>query len=421
MRRYLLPGLLALGLACTGPAGPVPVTRTPEDDVRYLASDTLGGRLIGSPGADSAGAYLARRFGEVGLTPLPGGWFQEFAVDSTSPAATHFGLAGARGRNVIGYLRGRDPARRGELVIIGAHYDHLGPGRFSALDPDQAGQTHNGADDNASGTSALIRIAAELGKAPPARSVLFIAFSGEEEGLLGSAWYVRHPRLSMDSVQAMVNLDMVGRLRNDRLIVYGTATAEEFPGLLDSLNATAGFELHAKGDGYGPSDQSSFFAAGKPVLHLFTDLHEDYHRASDDWDKLNYPGLDRVADFAASIVRALADRAAPLTFISAPPPAPVAAGNGSPGYGTYLGTIPDMTESPGGVRVTGVRAGSPAETAGLRAGDILIRLGDHPVSDLESMTVALRAHQPGDVVELVILRDGAEIHLTATLGSRGGR
>src|SRR5689334_8672234 len=157
----------------------------------------------------------------------------------------------------------------------------------------------------------------------------------------------------------MVNLDMVGRLRNDRLLVLGAATAREFPALLDSLNAASGhFDLRASGDGWGPSDHASFFAAKRPVLHFFTDLHEDYHRSTDDWDKINAVGLARVAEFASDVVAALADRPEALTFVDAPPPL---ASTGGQGYGAYLGTIPDMSESPGGVRITGVRAGSPAE------------------------------------------------------------
>jgi len=389
------------------------------NDVRALSSDSWGGRLIGSSGADSAAAYLARRFRRAGLRPSPGGWFQSFTVSRDAPAALQAGIGGAVGKNVIGVLPGRDPDLRNEIVVVGAHYDHLGPGYFGALDPDSAGQVHNGADDNASGASALVHIAAKLAAAPPARTVVFIAFSGEEAGLLGSDYYVKNPVYPLSRTYAMVNMDMVGRLRADRLLVYGSATAREFPALLDSLNATAGFDLRPSGDGWGRSDQSSFYAAGRPVLHMFTDLHEDYHRASDDWEKINADGLARVANFTAAVVRALADRRAPLTFVNVPPPAPVASGSSS-SYGAYLGSIPDMSENPGGVRLTGVRAGSPAEKAGLKGNDIIIGIGDRAVPDLQGMTNALRQQQPGDVVEVRFLRDGIEQRATVTLGARGG-
>jgi hypothetical protein len=254
------------------------VAKAVLEDVKFLSADNLGGRLVGTPGADTAAAYIARRFARSGLQAAPRGWFQDFTVSRDAPAAGPAGIGGATGRNVIGVLPGKDADRRNEIVIVGAHYDHLGLGKFGSLDPDSTGSVHNGADDNASGIAALERIASVLAASPPARTVVFIAFSGEEEGVLGSTYYVHNPLFPMSAVTSMINLDMVGRLRSDRLIVYGVETAKEFPALLDSLNASAGFDLKASGDGYGPSDHQSFYIAGKPVLHLFTDLHEDYHR-----------------------------------------------------------------------------------------------------------------------------------------------
>ncbi len=390
------------------------------DDIRYLADDRLGGRLTGSPGADTAAAYLARRFAAVGLQPAPGGWFQPFTISPDAPTARAAEVGGSVGRNVIGVLPGRDPVLRNESIIIGAHYDHLGGGGYGALDaPDSTGKVHNGADDNASGAAALIHIAAALAAAPPARTVIFIAFSGEELGLFGSAYYVKHPVYPLSNTLAMINLDMVGRLRNQRLIVYGTATAREFPALLDSLNTPVRFDLRSQGDGYGPSDQSSFFAAHRPVLHLFTDLHADYHRTTDDWQKINAPGEAEVVDFAARLVTALGNRPKPLTFVDeAPAPEPHAGVAVTPGYGAYLGTIPDMTDSPGGVQLSGVRTGSPADQAGLRAGDIITRIGSHEVPDLQAMTDALREHKAGDVVEIRIRRGADILALKATLGTR---
>ncbi|HEX2636798.1 MAG TPA: M28 family peptidase [Gemmatimonadales bacterium] len=396
----------------------------PIDDIRFLSDDRLAGRLTGSPGADTAAAYLARRFGAVGLQPGAGGWYQVFTVQRDAPAAQHAHAAGLTGRNVIGVLPGRDPTLRNEAVIVGAHYDHLGLGGFGSLDPDSTGKVHNGADDNASGAAMLIEIAARLEAAPPARTVVFIAFSGEELGLLGSSYYVNHPIYPLSTTLAMINLDMVGRLRQKRLIVYGSRTAREFPALLDSLNWHAGLDLRAQGDGYGPSDQSPFYAAGRPVLHFFTDLHEDYHRTTDDWQKINVEGLEQVADFTTGLVTALANRAAPLTPVTEPPASPGGTAAAA-GYGAYLGTVPDMSGNPAGerlsgVRLVGVRAGSPAERAGLRGDDIITRIGDRNVPDLQAMTDALRSHQPGDTVAIVIRRGNAVTTLRATLGARGG-
>jgi Peptidase family M28/PDZ domain len=398
---------------------PPPPPILPIDDIKFLSDDRLGGRMTGSPGADTAAAYLARRFAAVGLQPAAGGWFQTFPIERDAPAAQHAHVAGLTGRNVIGLLPGRDPVLRNECIILGAHYDHLGLGGFGSLDPDSTGKVHNGADDNASGAAMLIEVAQRLAVTPPARTVVFIAFSGEELGLLGSEHYVKHPVYPLSTTLAMLNLDMVGRLRQKRLIVYGVQTAKEFPKLLDSLNWYAGFDLKAQGDGYGPSDQSSFYAAGRPVLHFFTDLHEDYHRTTDDWQKINVEGFGQVATFVTGAVTALANRPRPLTPMTAPS-APVLTAPLSPGYGAYLGTVPDMTDSPGGVRLLGVRAGSPAEQAGLRGDDIIMRIGDMDVRDLQAMTDALRSHKPGDTVDIVVRRGSQTTTLRATLTQRGG-
>lgn len=422
MRTYLATAIvLALGTAAPLAAQQGAEARDLLNDVKFLASDALQGRKIGTPGADTAAAYLARRFEAAGLQPAPGGWFQRFTVDPDAPAAQHSGIGGARGENVIGIVPGRDPKLQDQVVVVGAHYDHLGLGGFGALDPDSTGKVHNGADDNASGSAALVAIARHLTRHRPARTVVFIAFSGEEEGLLGSDWYVKHPLYPLDHTVAMINLDMVGRLRNARLIVYGSATATEWPALLDSLNRTARFDLKEHGDGYGPSDQSSFYAQHLPVLYLFTDLHSDYHRSTDDWQKINADGLAQVADFAAAIATAVADRRSGLTFVNVPQP--VEPTDSVPavtsGYGAYLGTIPDMSEAPGGVALTGVHAGSPAEKAGIRAGDVIIRMDGREVKDLMGMTVVLRAHKAGDTIEIVVRRNGAEVTTHATLGVRG--
>jgi hypothetical protein len=411
---------------------PVTIPAGLIEDVRYLADDRLAGRLTGSPGADSAAEYIARRFAEVGLQPGREGWFQQFDIAPDAPGVRRAQLPSMRGRNVIGILPGRDPVLRREAVIVGAHYDHLGSGEFGTLNPDSTGRVHNGADDNASGTAALIHIARTLAAAPPLRTVVFIAFSGEELGLLGSAHYVKEPLYGLEGTVAMINLDMVGRLRNGRLIVYGTATAEEFPALLDSLNWYQGFDLKKQGDGYGPSDQSSFYAVKRPVLHLFTDLHEDYHRTTDDWEKINFEGMARVISFTSGLASALGGRTTPLTFVEVPVSAThamversdsLAVTGGSTaavtrGYGAYLGSIPDMTSSPGGVKLMGVSKGGPAEKAGLRAGDIITRIGDHEVADLQAMTVALRSFRPGDSTTISIMRGTDTLKVDVTFGKR---
>jgi len=416
--------VLVLGLAgpAAGQTTDVAAVRRAEAGIRVLAADSLGGRFTGSRTSDVAAAYLARRFAAAGARPGVPGWRHEFVIPADLPGVKALPEAErpARGANVVALIPGRDPILRGQAVVVGAHYDHLGSGAAFSLSPDQRGQVHNGADDNASGTVALLEIASRLARAPPRRSVVLVAFAGEELGLLGSAAYVRNPALPMESTIAMVNLDMVGRLRQNRLLVFGAETAAELPALLDSLNRAAGLDLKASGDGFGRSDQQSFYVAGKPVLHMFTDLHEDYHQPSDDWEKINVEGLIKVARFTAEVVRALADRAAPLTFVSKPAPVAGTGDRPSAGYGAYLGSVPDMSAGGPGVRLSGVRPESPAARSGLREGDVLLRIGDHEIADLQAMTDALRSHRPGDTV-VVVYRRGAALDSTrAVLGRRGG-
>ena len=385
-------------------------------DVRFLADDRQEGRGVGTAGLSRAGAYIRDGFARAGLQAS----FQDFTIPADAPAVLHTALGGTATRNVVAILSGASPALRGEVVVIGAHYDHLGLGGFGAMDPDSTGRVHNGADDNASGTAALLEVARLLARRHPARTIVFVAFSGEELGTIGSSFFVQHPMPQpVDSIYAMLNMDMVGRLRSARLLALGAATAKEFPALLDSLNTPPRFDLRASGDGWGPSDHEVFYAARRPVLHFFTDLHDDYHRSTDDWDKINVPGLVQVAQFVADLAWTLANRPGPLTFVDAP--RPLATAGGGSGYGAYLGTIPDMTGSGGatGVRITGVRAGSPAEQAGLKAGDVITAIGAKVVANLFDMTEALRSHQPGDTVVIEVRRDGAMKLLTAVLGKRG--
>ncbi|HXV90241.1 MAG TPA: M20/M25/M40 family metallo-hydrolase [Gemmatimonadales bacterium] len=417
--------LLLAALAALAPGDTLsPEARRVLADLRYLADDARQGRGLGTRGLEEAGAYIAAQFERLGLRPgaANGTWFQDFTVSPDAPAVAHLGLPATATRNIVAVLPGRSPALSGQVVIIGAHYDHLGLGGPNALDPDSTGAVHNGADDNGSGTVALLEIARRLAAARPARTIVFVAFSGEELGVLGSAYYAKNPTpFPMDSVYAMVNLDMVGRLREGKLLALGAETASELRALLDSLNggptASNGarrFDLRASGDGWGPSDHASFYAAKRPVVHFFTDLHEDYHRATDDWDKINVEGIVQVAAFAADLGLALADRAGTLTFVDVPRPQ-LASGRTS----ASLGTIPDMSESPGGVRLTGVRTGGPGDLAGIRAGDIIVGIGTHTVANLYDMTNALNAHQPGDTVVVTVRRGTEEIKVTAVLGRRG--
>jgi aminopeptidase YwaD len=396
-------------------------------DIAYLASDRLEGRGTGTPGNDSAAAYIARRFASLGLRRLDSSYEQHFVA---RPLAAHNESARSlRTQNVVALLPGTDPAVRGQLVVVGAHFDHLGRSTEGALDPDRKNVIRRGADDNASGTAAVLELARLFAGAPPRRSLLFVTFSGEELGLLGSEYFVTHSPLPLDSTVAMVNFDMVGRLRDDKLIVYGVATAAELPALLDSANLAASaptgaspwetpLRVTALGDGFGPSDHSTFYARSIPVLHFFTDLHEDYHSAGDIPSKINARGEAHVVDVAERVIRAIADRPSRLTFIRSASPAPVAGSR--QGSDVYLGSIPDMSNSAGqGLRLTGVRAGSPAEQAGLTAGDVIVEFAGRAVKDLYDFSDVLYSHRPGDAVSVTVLRNGDRKQFTVHLGKRG--
>jgi len=392
-----------------------------HDDIAYLASDRLEGRLTGTAGNDSAAAYLARRYAKLHLRSLAPGYLQKFVARSAADA--HAGITNGRPtQNVIAILPGSDPHFAGQYIVIGAHFDHLGRDSQFALDPEAKDAIRNGADDNASGTAAVLQLARMLSVAHPRRSIVFANFSGEEEGLLGSQWFVDHPPVALDSVMAMVNFDMVGRLNADKLLVYGTATAKELSAIIDSANAKSAvpFKVSGGGDGFGSSDQSSFYAKNIPVLHFFTDLHSDYHRATDDIEKINSSGEARVVDLAYRVIRSLDDMPGRLSFVRIAAPSRMSA-SASSGSQVYLGSVPDMAAGDiPGLKLTGVRPGSPAELGGLKADDIIIEFGGAKVTDLQSYSDALYAHKPGDSVKVVILRAGKPMELTVTLGKRGG-
>jgi peptidase M28-like protein/PDZ domain-containing protein/PA domain-containing protein len=318
--------------------------------------------------------------------------------------------------NVIGILPGTHPTLRDETIVVGAHYDHLGRGGEGSLAPDAVGAVHPGADDNASGTAAVLGLArafAAAGGAP--RTLVFVAFSGEEMGLLGSAHYVRHPALPLETTAAMVNLDMVGRLRNDTLYVGGVDSGSGLRRIVTAAAQGLDLTLQARGDPFAPSDHTSFYTAGRPVLFIFTGAHDDYHRPSDTWDKINAGGLATVTTFVARVVAALAaEPAAPVYAKMTAPPREVRGG-----YGPFFGVIPDFGEAPQpGVRITGVRPGSPADKAGVQPGDVLVRFAGVSVGTLNDMTFVLRAHRPGDTVEVVVVRGGHEERLHAVLEER---
>jgi acetylornithine deacetylase/succinyl-diaminopimelate desuccinylase-like protein len=314
-------------------------------------------------------------------------------------------------KNVIGVLEGEGPLAE-ETVIVGAHYDHLGMGGAGTFAPWTVA-IHNGADDNASGTAALVEVARRITSSgqKPKRRIVFIGFSGEERGLLGSAYYVKSPRYPLDATVAMLNMDMVGRLNENKLIVQGCDTAKEFDELIDGLNHSYGFKITKKSGGFGPSDHASFYPHKIPVMHMFTGTHSDYHRPSDDWDKLNIEGMRRVADMVADAALAIANADARPTYQETKRPQVAASGGSRP----YLGTIPDFASPIEGYALQGVAPGGPAEKGGMKAGDVIVKFGDSKIGGLEDIDSALRKFKAGDKVKVIVIRDKKETELEVVL------
>ncbi|HEY3056892.1 MAG TPA: M20/M25/M40 family metallo-hydrolase [Thermoanaerobaculia bacterium] len=326
----------------------------------------------------------------------------------------------ADAENLAGIIPGKG-AHANKVVVIGAHYDHLGYGGPGSMKPNVRG-IHHGADDNASGVAAVLSIAERLRNElkNDHRTIVVALFSAEETGLGGSSYFVAHPPVPIDRMVAMINLDMVGMMRDDKLVVFGTESAAEWSDAVTRATTETKLNVTAKGDGYGPSDQTSFYAARVPVLHLFTGAHERYHTPEDTADTLNYAGMERVVDFAVDVMRDLAtDKLTPRYARASAAPAQE---GDSRGYGAYLGTVPDYTameSSSGGVKLADVRPGAPADKAGIRGGDLIIEMAGTKIENLYDMTYALQDHKPGETIDVVVLRNKERMTLRATLGTRG--
>lgn len=316
--------------------------------------------------------------------------------------------------NVIGVIDGEGPLAD-ETVVIGAHYDHVGRGGANSLAPGST-DIHNGADDNASGTISLLELARRYGEAAktqkPARRMVFMAFTGEELGLLGSARYCKEPVFPLEQTIAMFNMDMVGRLKDDqKLIVYGTGTSSRWEPLLKEHNGEGNFHLIFKPEGFGPSDHSSFYAKKIPVLHFFTGEHPDYHKPTDDWEKLNIDGVARVTDLIEKLVSTTVANPEKPGYVEVKGAATMNRGGNRP----YFGSIPEFGNEEPGYAISGAAAGSPADKGGLKGGDRIIKLGGQAVTNLDDFDAALRKFKPGDDVEVVVVRDKKEVALKVKL------
>jgi aminopeptidase YwaD len=320
--------------------------------------------------------------------------------------------------NVLAYL----PGKTDEYIIIGAHYDHLGYGNVDSLAPSQIGQIHPGADDNASGTAGVLELARLLAprKGQLQRGILFADFAGEELGLLGSAEWVKEPTLPLDKAVAMINMDMIGRIKDEKVFVGGTGTGATFKDLLDEEKSKFPFHVEYSASGYGASDHTSFVGKQIPVLFFFSGLHSDYHKPSDTWDKINAPDAAELLDFIDDVALKIDSASERVAFVTVKEEQPggMAASGGGSGYGPYFGSIPDFGQEENGVKFSDVRPGSPAAKAGFKAGDVLVQFGDKPIHNLYDFTDALRRSKVGDVVDVRVLRDGKPVNASVKLEQR---
>ncbi len=376
-------------------------------DIAFLADPAMVGRGLGSAALERAADHIAEAFRTAGLQPLDGP-----SGDYLQSWTTRVpGLPGeVRLTNVLGVIPGADPDRSGQSVVVGAHYDHLGRG-WPDVHAGDEGRVHPGADDNASGVAVLLELARVLVRGPrPGRSIVFAAFSAEEAGRLGSRHYLKAARAyPPDRIMAMVNLDTVGRLGERPLLVLGTGSAREWGHIFRGAGHVAGVRLKNVADDFGASDQRSFLDAGVAAVQLFSGPHPDYHRPTDTLDKIDAQGLVRVAAVLKEVVEYLASRPEPLTRTDTQ----MGGVRNTQGRRVALGTVPDFTYAGEGVRLAGVAAGSPAQRAGLKAGDVIKAIDGHGISGLRDLSDRLRDLSPGDEVSIRFLRE-AESHTVRT-------
>jgi len=397
MKKIILGVFFMLALGCkTDP----PKLASMEEVVKVLASDEFKGRETGTEAELMAAEYIMGQMVEMGLEPKgnAGTYYQTFTFKPKTDPHQQIGFREAgdstiTGTNVIGFIDNKSS----NTVVIGAHYDHLGFGGEGSLHRGEPA-VHNGADDNASGVVVLLDLANKIKGTKRNTNYLFITFSGEEMGLLGSNFFTKNPTLDLGEVSYMLNLDMVGRLREDKtLSVSGTGTSPIWPQVLNASNP--GFKLVLKESGVGPSDHTSFYLQDIPVLHFFTGQHEDYHKPSDDAEKLNYEGMRLISSYLFSLVQELDDDKK-LAFRKTKNES-----DEVPRFKVTLGVIPDYLFEGKGMRIDGISEDKPAQKAGLQKGDVVVQLGDSTVVDMMSYMRALSAFDPGDTTTVQVLRN----------------
>lgn len=403
MKKIVFLMLLAIAFGCK--KEPKVAENKIKEDVYVLADDNLEGRQTGTEGERKASEYIVKRFKEIGLEAKgTNGYLQSFSFKpKTDPHKevefTTNADSTITGNNVIGYINNNAQT----TIVVGAHYDHLGYGGEGSLYRGEDKAVHNGADDNASGVAVLLNLAERLkvkndnAEIKDNNNYLFMAFSGEEMGLLGSNYFSKNPTISAESINYMINMDMVGRLKADStLAVYGVGTSPLFKQTIKAHNDK--FKLIENESGVGPSDHTSFYLIDVPVLHFFTGQHEDYHKPADDSDKLNYEGMNLISDYIFDIISDLDDNGE-LAFRKTKNES-----EETPRFKVGLGVVPDYLFDGEGMRIDGTREETPAFKAGLQKGDIVIKLGDSTITDMMSYMRALSVFEKGDEAAIIVKR-----------------
>ena len=422
--RYMDVHLKAIAARDAGAKALLLITNEPDFKRAHLARleyDSMGGD-VRLPVATVSQQALAKLSAELSLSELR--QLASAKQQSTlKPVAGPFTVTTDLLRkevaayNVIGVLEGSDRLLKNETIVIGAHYDHLGRGGSGSL-AQRSGEIHHGADDNASGTAGVLELARVLTsqRPRPKRTIVFIAFSGEEEGLLGSNYYVNHPVTPLNSIVAMINMDMIGRMKDSKLVIGGVGTAKEWRDIITqgTVDPARKFELTLNEDGFGPSDHSSFYGKQIPVLFFWTGTHNDYHKPTDTSEKINYQDESRILNLVSYIVRHLDGADKRITYTTAKTqPAPRTGG-----FRVYLGTIPNYADSDGGLLIDGVREDSPAAKAGLKAGDRIVKIGTREVKNVYDYTYALGEMKAGEEYVVEVLRGFDRLTLKLTPISR---
>ncbi|MFB0937640.1 MAG: M28 family peptidase [Urechidicola sp.] len=404
MKQYFILIFLVVFISCKQEK----YDRRIQEDVTFLANDKLEGRATGSEGEKIASEYIAKRFKQLGLAPKGSdGYFQSFSFKPKKDPHSEVKFTETTsdsivtGRNVIGFIDNKME----NTVIIGAHYDHLGYGDEGSLHRGEKA-IHNGADDNASGVSVMLNLADKLKNTNTNNNYLLMAFSGEEMGLLGSNYFVKNATIDTKKVNYMINMDMVGRLKDSMLAVYGTGTSPIWSQTINSLNSD--FKLIEKESGVGPSDHTSFYLNDIPVLHFFTGQHENYHKPSDDAELLNYDGMYQISEYIYAIISDLNDNDK-LTFVKTKNES-----DNAPRFKVTLGVIPDYLFDGKGMRIDGVTDDRPAHKAGIKKGDVVVKMGSIKIVDMMSYMKGLSQFEKGNTTTVKVLREGKIVETEVT-------